>query len=137
MVRTGRHEALQYNGPRVHRQDFLRLSEERRLHGGLDRGPENAGQEQEDDVGDRLEEGAELHDTTVEAEDVRQRDHQDDIVDGSAEHLAHRYGGAVAEVHTVLGGGRLVGHAEGIAKQGRLLLVSNIEVRCIYNVMSF
>lgn len=132
MVRIGRYEALQYNGSRVHRQDLLRLSEERRLHGRLDRGSENVGEEQEDDVGDRLEEGAELHDTAVEAEDVRQRDHQDDTVDGSAEHFAHRYGGAVAKVHTVVGGSRLVGHEpEGTAKQSRQLFISNIKVRCL------
>jgi len=132
MVRVGRHEAVQRDGSRVHRQDLLRLSKERRLHGGFDRRPEDSGQEQEDHVGDRFEEGAELHDTAIEVEDVRQRDHEDDIVDGSAEHPAYWHGGAAAEVHTVLGGGRLAGHApEGIAEQSRLLLVSNIKVRCV------
>lgn len=131
MVRVGRYEVVQRDGPRVHRQNLLRVPEERCLHGRFDRRSKDAGEEQEDHVGDRFEEGAELHDTAVKIENVRQRDHEDDTVDGSAKHLAHRYGGAAVEVHTVLGGGRLVGHAsEGITKQGRLLFVSNIKVRC-------
>lgn len=73
-----------------------------------------------------------MYDIVVEIKIVRQRDNEDDTVDGPTEHIAHRHGRAIIEIHSFVGGGRSIGYAsEGITKQGRLFPLSDFEVRKI------
>lgn len=119
MVGTRRHETVQRHGSRVDRQNLLCLSKERSVRGGLDRGSANLRQEQEDNVGHRFEESSELYDLVVEIENVRQRNHKNDPLHGSAEYSAHRHGRTIVEIYSILGGGCSLGHAsERASKQG-------------------
>lgn len=129
MVGTRRLETLQYHGLGHHRQSVLRLPKERRINRRINRRSAKSRKEQENNVSDRRKTSTELHDSLVETQDDRQRNHENDSVNGPTKYIAHRHGRTATKVHSFARGSCFARHApKGSSKPGRLFLTPNIQV---------